>query len=95
MRELIMHSPQWRTQDDVYDAFFRAVGSPSWHGRNFNALRDSIETGDVNEIEVPYCLLIKDVGAAEPEAAQMIRDFVDLIKELRDRGCDVDIRLER
>jgi RNAse (barnase) inhibitor barstar len=95
MRELIMQSLQWRTRDDVYDAFFRAVGAPSWHGRNFDALVDSIETGEINKIEVPYCLVIKDVGVAEPEAAEMIGRFADLIKELRDRGCDVDVRIER
>ena len=42
MKELILNGAEWTTRDDVYDSFFRAVGAPDWHGRNFDALRDSI-----------------------------------------------------
>ena len=42
MREIIMDGKGWNASDDVYDAFFEAIGAPSWHGHNFNALRDSI-----------------------------------------------------
>jgi hypothetical protein len=42
MRELILNGVGWATRDEVYDAFFRAVGAPEWHGRNLDALADSI-----------------------------------------------------
>jgi RNAse (barnase) inhibitor barstar len=42
MMDLIMDGAAWNSEDDVYDAFFRVVGAPAWHGRNFNALNDSI-----------------------------------------------------
>ncbi len=42
--------------DDFYDAFFAAVGAPIWHGRNRDALNDSISTGGINEVEIPYRL---------------------------------------
>jgi RNAse (barnase) inhibitor barstar len=58
MTELILDGSTWTNNDDVYDAFFRAVGAPSWHGRNFNALNDSIATGSINKVEVPYTLVI-------------------------------------
>jgi hypothetical protein len=51
MKELILNGAEWKTQDDVYDSFFRAVGAPEWHGRNFNALRDSIATGSINTLK--------------------------------------------
>ena len=60
MTELILEGTSWTTDDDVYDAFFGAVGAPEWHGRNFNALRDSISTGSINKVEVPYRLVIKN-----------------------------------
>jgi hypothetical protein len=33
MKKLLLDGSSWRTTDDVYDAFFRAVGAPEWHGR--------------------------------------------------------------
>ena len=47
MRELILDGSTWQTYDDVYNAFFKVVGAPEWHGRNFDALIDSIEKGDI------------------------------------------------
>ena len=54
MKDIILDSARWSTKDDVYDAFFRAVGAPEWHGRNFDALRDSIARGLINQVECPY-----------------------------------------
>ena len=64
MTELQLDGSNWKTTDDFYDAFFRAVGAPSWHGRNFNALRDSIITGQINKIELPYTIHISGLGNA-------------------------------
>jgi RNAse (barnase) inhibitor barstar len=94
MKELFMDGKNWRTTDDVYDSFFQAVSAPSWHGRNFNALRDSICTGDTNEIEVPYRLVIQNFGSIEGDARKMAEDFVHLIDELKAQGCNVEIRVE-
>ena len=49
----------WVTKDYVYDAFFRAVGAPEWHGRNPDALADRISGGSISQVEVPYRLVIK------------------------------------
>lgn len=35
----------------------------SWHGRNLNALGDSIVTGDVNGIEPPYTIVNKNINS--------------------------------
>ena len=94
MRELILDGATWQNRDDVYDAFFQAVGAPEWHGRNFNALIDSIETGSINTVEVPYRLVIKHYESVGSDAKQMASDFVDLIQEIKARGCPVDIVIE-
>ena len=95
MRELILDGLTWEKGDDVYDAFFRAVGAPEWHGRNFNALIDSIEKGDINAIEVPYRLIIKHRDSVGVGAEQMVTDFVDLIREIAASGCPVEIVVEK
>jgi RNAse (barnase) inhibitor barstar len=93
--ELLLDAADWQTRDDVYNAFFRAVGAPSWHGRNFDALRDSIRGGQINEIEVPYRVVIKNSSLIGEEASRMMRDFIDLIRELAAEGCPVDVRVEK
>jgi RNAse (barnase) inhibitor barstar len=95
MKELILDGAAWKTTDHLYDAFFRAVGAPEWHGRNFDALNDSIATGSINEVEVPYRLVIKHYDQIAGEAKKMTDDFVDLIHEIAARGCPVEIRVER
>ena len=94
MREIVMDGKDWNVPDDVYDSFFGAVGAPAWHGRNFNALRDSIAVGDINKIEVPYIIIMRNYGSIGSGAKQLATEFVQLVKELHDSGCPVDIRVE-
>jgi RNAse (barnase) inhibitor barstar len=94
MRELILDASIWKADDDVYDSFFKAVGAPEWHGRNFNALIDSIR-GGINAVEVPYRLVIRHYDCIAPGAKKMADDFVDLIRELAGRGSQVEIAVEK
>ncbi len=91
---MLLDGTSWRVPDDLYDSFFKAVGAPSWHGRNFNALRDSIAKGDTNEIEVPYLIKIKHYALIGDGVTEMASEFVELIRELRDSGCPVEIEVE-
>ncbi len=94
MKELVLDGADWLTQDDVYDAFLQAVGAPEWHGRNFNALRDSIATGSINRLEIPYKLVIKNYDKIGAGAKVLADDFIDLIQELSAESCPVQIRKE-
>jgi len=94
MKELVLDGAGWTTKDDVYDAFFAAVGAPEWHGRDSDALRDSISTGSINEVEVPYRLVVKNYDRIGPSARGMADDFIDLIRELAGEGCPVEIRAD-
>ncbi|MFZ1157475.1 MAG: barstar family protein [Candidatus Sulfotelmatobacter sp.] len=77
-----MDAAIWNSKDDVYDAFFSVVGAPSWHGRNFDALNDSIANGQINEVEVPYRLVIVNFDLIGAGAKTMASDFVDLVREI-------------
>ena len=94
MKTIHLEASSWRTGDDFYDAFFKAVGSPSWHGRNFNALRDSIAGGQINNVELPYSVHVTGLSKAAPQAEDIVRDFRDLIRELRAEGHNVEITVE-
>jgi RNAse (barnase) inhibitor barstar len=94
MQEIVMDGGTWTVPDDVYDSFFQAVGAPAWHGRNFNALRDSIGGGRINKVEVPYLIKLKNFASINAEAKPMAVDFIELIKGLRESGIPVDINIE-
>ncbi len=95
MKDVNLEGTNWQTTNDFYDAFFKAVGSPSWHGRNFNALRDSIARGRINDVELPYTIHISGLDKMPTEARETVKDFYDLIKELRSEGYQVDIILDQ
>lgn len=93
-KNLCLDADSWKTRDDVYDAFFSAVGAPSWHGRNFDALNDSIATGGINRIEVPYNLVVQHNAKLCGEPLEMLIGFTRLIKNLAKTGCPVDIEFK-
>jgi Barstar (barnase inhibitor) len=92
--DLILNAAGWKDRNDVFNSLFRAVGAPEWHGRNFNALNDSIGTGGINVIEVPYRLHVRKASTATQEARLFLKDLQDLIANLRASGCPVDIHVE-
>jgi RNAse (barnase) inhibitor barstar len=94
MREVVLDAIGWRTPDDFYDSFFQAVAAPSWHGRNFDALRDSIGTGDINQIEVPYRIVIRGLSWASADARTIAMKFEHLVHRLAEEGCPVEILTE-
>jgi RNAse (barnase) inhibitor barstar len=83
MREITFDAQAWTSPDDFYECFFKTVGAPNWHGRNFNALRDSIATGKINAIELPYRIRIINYSWANVGAKKIADDFIDLINELK------------
>lgn len=90
-KNLHLNGISWRTRDDFYNSLFEAVGAPAWHGRNFNALRDSIINGQVNQIEIPYTVQISGIENTPQEVKNLVRDFCSLIKELHAEGHQVDV----
>ena len=84
----------WASKDDVYDAFFHVVGAPEWHGRNLDALADSIAGGQINRVEVPYRLVIRNYNLIGTAAKEITDKFVNLVRELAGKGCPIEIRVD-
>jgi RNAse (barnase) inhibitor barstar len=94
MKELFMDASKWNSLDDLYDSFFEAVKAPAWHGRNLNAVRDSIRAGQINEIEVPYCLVLKHSDRIPAHLKENAEFFIELVSNLAKEGIPVKIRIE-
>lgn len=91
MRELTLDAGGWINADDVHDAIFTAIGAPSWHGRNLDALWDSIGTGEIKGVEVPYRLVIEKASSAGPDARRMIHHVSDIVEQLKAGGRAVEM----
>lgn len=91
MREIVIDVSRWRSGADFMDDVLAGLEAPAWHGRNWNALRDSIVTGSINSVEPPYRLCL--VGDRQPpeELRRWIRDLVQMIEEARNAGRDIEI----
>jgi RNAse (barnase) inhibitor barstar len=85
VRQIMLDARPWRTENDFIEAIISALGGPTWHGRNYNALYDSMVVGSINEIEPPYEIVIKGVRAANAEVADAIRCFLLRVEEWRTR----------
>jgi RNAse (barnase) inhibitor barstar len=94
MREILLDGSAWKTQEDFYEGILRAVGAPEWHGHNLDALNDSIGTGGINRIEVPYPLRVCGLRAMYDEARAILERFRELIDYLKADGVEVDMVVE-
>ncbi len=77
MKEFILDGSAWRTWDDMYDALFAVLGAPAWHGRNLNALYDSMVVGGINELRPPARVQIVGTRAMSDEVRDMVAAAVE------------------
>ena len=84
----------WRTPADFYSALLPALGAPTWHGRNLDALYDSL-SGDINQMEPPF--RVELAGTVDLSAdmaaflAQVVAAFDDVRREF---GAEVSLILK-
>ena len=69
--EIIVNWEEINTEEMFYNKFLPQVNAPEWHGRNLDALADSVITGDINGIEPPY--IIKNIKT--DSAPNNIKEF--------------------
>lgn len=71
-------------EDDFYDAVLAQCGSPSWHGRNLDALRDSWITGGIDRNGPPYVFVFDSTDAVKPD----LRSFYDAVLRIAQESVD-------
>lgn len=76
VRCITLDASKWITRLDVYEALLSALGSPDGHGRNINALIDSMVYGHINEIDAPYKIVVTCTKTISPEAASELLDII-------------------
>lgn len=98
MRIIDLDASGWTTVLDFYEALLAALEAPSRHGRNINALIDSMIWNEINVVQPPYTVRIHHLSGSAKE----IIDHVELVRlalaeariEYRSQhGRDVDVQL--
>ena len=68
-----LDASRWRKPLDFYEGLLASLGAPEGHGRNLNALIDSMIYGGINRLEPPYKIVIVGTHAVPGAVAEEIK----------------------
>lgn len=84
MKVITLDAVAWASPDDFYSALLPQLGAPVWHGRNLNALDDSLGGGSINALEPPLksrsrvqtsCPMRCDISCPRSSEYSLMSDF--------------------
>jgi RNAse (barnase) inhibitor barstar len=94
VKEIDLDASTGRSRDDFYDALLPRLGAPPWHGRNLDALNDSLGGDNINAVRAPYVINISHSADASGEVREYLERFAALISDLRAGGLDVGLHFD-
>lgn len=94
MKRLCIDLSECQTIDSVYTVLLSEIGAPSWHGRNLDALWDSIIDNDINEIKPPYYIEVLGTDRLPLEVVLLLTRIRILFEEAKTaQGIDVSFKI--
>ena len=91
MKQIYLDASGWETPDDFYSALLPELGAPGWHGRNLNALFDSLY-GGINQLEPPFAISVAGVQSQTMEMKAFLDNVATVFEDARnDLGVDVSL----
>lgn len=93
MEDIELGGATWTGADDFYTAYLAAVGAPEWHGRNLDAVWDSLTGGDINQCNPPFRIRITGTVHMSVDAREVVGRFEALIHEAERVGYAVQIEV--
>jgi Barstar (barnase inhibitor) len=99
MRTIVLDASKWKSVPDFYGALLSAVGAPGWHGRNVNAVVDSMIWGGINTLEPPYTVKVVGTSALPIVVLEQVELARTALSEAREefrerKGRDVEVSFE-
>jgi RNAse (barnase) inhibitor barstar len=79
----------WRTGLDFYETLLAALGAPHGHGRNINALIDSMVYGGINAIGPPMVVRVTGTANLPTDARDELTLTILAFGEIQGGECDV------
>jgi RNAse (barnase) inhibitor barstar len=80
MLTISLDASGWERPDDFFGALLPGLRAPSWHGRNLDALNDSIFVGDINEVEPPFRVVVNGTDALHGDMRNFLREVEALFQ---------------
>ena len=77
--------------DEFYSQLLPQLEAPDWHGRNLDALSDSLVTGSINEIEPPFCIINLNVESLTEEFKGFFLAVNEIYKEATSGGRKIRV----
>lgn len=78
MKVISLDASAWNSPEDFYSALLPQLGAPAWHGRNLDALNDSLGGGGINVLKPPFRVQVN--GAEKPtESMQRLLSKVEQV----------------
>ena len=82
MKVVRLDASGWRSPEDFYSALLPQLGAPAWHGRNLDALADSLY-GGVNEVAPPFKVEVEGSKNLPPEMGQFLSKVTAIFNDVR------------
>ena len=92
MKLIQLDASAWITPMDSLLALLQQLGAPDWHGRNLNALYDSL-LGGINKVEPPFRVLIAGTADLKPDLEIFLNEMTEIFADVRDQH-EKDVALE-
>jgi RNAse (barnase) inhibitor barstar len=84
MKRISIDISSCKTVDDFYCILLSALEAPDWHGRNLDALWDSV-TSDINNVMPPYAIELSTDIRLPPSVAALVPRVKALFEEAREQ----------
>lgn len=91
--EILLDGQDWKTEGDFIDAVLSGVEAPPWHGRNYNAIRDSFVAGFINRLSPPYEFVVRMPDDPSPELLDAVAYFSARISDWHKEGAQLSVRV--
>jgi RNAse (barnase) inhibitor barstar len=82
MKVVRLDASNWRSPQDFYSALLPHLGAPAWHGRNLDALEDSLY-GAINKIDPPFKIEVEGTERLSPEMGQFLSKVIAVFNDVR------------
>ena len=89
----------WKERINLYEAILPVLDAPEWHGKNMNALLESIIWGEINAVDPPFTLRIRGTANLPAGVAEELGWLKEGVEDGREefevrKGHGVDVGVE-
>jgi RNAse (barnase) inhibitor barstar len=90
---LTIDADGWSAPSDFYETVLPKLRAPQWHGRNLDALWDSIARSGTNDLQPPFAMRIFNTERLSPEMTAFMEKVETLFRDASEAGVPVALHV--